>query len=241
MYLTLLMLGDLARAQQRHDQAVAYYDESMGLIRTVGDAAHTAHALLGIACAREAQGRLAEAAPLIRESLELLHTLGDRRVIAACLDALARLALDQGEAERAARLLGAAAGLRESIGAAPAHALFAAPPYPNQFKAAWSEGLSLGYDEAVATALAAENPGAPSASSSAPWPASLTPREREIAVLLTERLTNREIAGRLVISEQTVETHVKRVLSKLELPSRTQVAAWAHRATSGAPGTSNRR
>lgn len=55
----------------------------------------------------------------------------------------------------------------------------------------------------------------------------LTPREREVAVLVAEGLTNREIGERLYISVQTAETHVKRVLTKLGLHSRTQVASWA--------------
>jgi DNA-binding NarL/FixJ family response regulator len=54
----------------------------------------------------------------------------------------------------------------------------------------------------------------------------LTAREREIVSLMTTGLTNREIAERLVITEGTVEVHVKHVLSKLGLRSRTQVAGW---------------
>ena len=55
----------------------------------------------------------------------------------------------------------------------------------------------------------------------------LTPREREIAQLLARGQTNRQIAEQLVISEQTAETHVKRILGKLELRSRHQVAELA--------------
>ena len=54
----------------------------------------------------------------------------------------------------------------------------------------------------------------------------LTTREREIASLVTDGLSNREIADRLVISEGTVEVHVKHILSKLDFRSRTQVATW---------------
>jgi DNA-binding CsgD family transcriptional regulator len=55
---------------------------------------------------------------------------------------------------------------------------------------------------------------------------SLTRREREIAILMAEALSNHEIAERLVINEGTVEVHVKHILAKLGLRSRTQVAAW---------------
>jgi DNA-binding CsgD family transcriptional regulator len=54
----------------------------------------------------------------------------------------------------------------------------------------------------------------------------LTPREREVARLLAEGRSNRQIAERLVITEGTAEVHVKRILSKLGFHSRFQVAAW---------------
>lgn len=57
----------------------------------------------------------------------------------------------------------------------------------------------------------------------------LTPREREILVLLAEGLTNKEMAARLVVSPRTVETHVERVLGKLEVASRSRAIAKALR------------
>jgi DNA-binding NarL/FixJ family response regulator len=47
-----------------------------------------------------------------------------------------------------------------------------------------------------------------------------------VAALVAQGLTNREIAAALVISEGTAEVHVKHILSKLGLKSRSQVAAW---------------
>ena len=48
----------------------------------------------------------------------------------------------------------------------------------------------------------------------------LTQREREVALLNAEGHTNKEIAGRLVISPRTAEEHASNVIKKLELPSR---------------------
>jgi DNA-binding NarL/FixJ family response regulator len=58
------------------------------------------------------------------------------------------------------------------------------------------------------------------------WSGRLTRRELEIAGLLTEGLTNRQIATRLVISTRTVEAHVDHILTKLGMTSRSQVASW---------------
>jgi DNA-binding NarL/FixJ family response regulator len=69
-------------------------------------------------------------------------------------------------------------------------------------------------------AVAAQLPGRQSASDA------LTAREREIASLMANGLSNRDIAERLVISEGTVEVHVKHILDKLGFRSRAQVAGW---------------
>jgi DNA-binding CsgD family transcriptional regulator len=57
----------------------------------------------------------------------------------------------------------------------------------------------------------------------------LTRREREIAGLISAGLTNRAIADRLVLSERTIEGHVRSILGKLRLTNRTELAAWALR------------
>jgi DNA-binding CsgD family transcriptional regulator len=59
--------------------------------------------------------------------------------------------------------------------------------------------------------------------------ASLSPRERDVVALIAQGRSNREIAGELFISEATVKTHVARVLVKLDLRDRTQIAIVAHR------------
>ena len=60
----------------------------------------------------------------------------------------------------------------------------------------------------------------------APNTPQLTPREREVAELVAQGLTNREIAERLFLSERTAQNHVQHILTKLDLSNRSQIAAW---------------
>src|SRR5579864_7540286 len=67
----------------------------------------------------------------------------------------------------------------------------------------------------------------------------LSRREREIAGLVAEGLTNREIARRLFISERTAEGHVEQIRNKLGFTSRSQVASWATQNLGGTPRAAN--
>src|SRR6185503_2281415 len=88
-------------------------------------------------------------------------------------------------------------------------------------------------EAAVAYALAADWPAAENVPSQPDAPVvviqsmGLTRRELEVAALIAQGLTNRLIAAQLVVSEWTIDSHVRHILTKLGFRSRAQVATWA--------------
>jgi len=100
------------------------------------------------------------------------------------------------------------------------------------FHAAWAEGRGLTPEQALATQVSdlPQEPALPPSSLMQPHSstqAALTRREREVLSLLTEGLTNKEIAERLVVSLPTVNTHVASIFNKLEVNSRSAATRYA--------------
>ena len=139
-------------------------------------------------------------------------------------------------ARKAAQLWGAAGALRTKIGVPlqPENRAvldpYLAAARSDLGEAAWqaalAEGRAMSPERAVEYSLAAEEPDSPSRRPARDSGA-LSAREEEVAVLVSQGLTNRQIASELSISEHTIATHITRILKRLGLNSRSRLSAWA--------------
>ena len=221
-------------AQGRIDDVIEMGEAGVAICREAGDPFVLGMLLNSLAEARRRRGELSAAEALVREGIECKHALDDRRGLAALVETLAWIAADRRDAARAATLLGCAQGLRDSMAVpilTPYLAFHRACEERTRamtggaaFDRAFRAGLAMSARDAVDLALGhveARPAPAPVRSSTA-----LSRRELEIARLVAEGLTNREIASRLFISNRTVDTHVTNMLNKLGVGSRTQLARW---------------
>ena len=94
--------------------------------------------------------------------------------------------------------------------------------------APWLRGEAEGLAGRARLALATVDEAPPSVTAGED-PFGLTPRERQVLALLADCRTNREIGQTLYMAEKTASVHVSRILSKLDVRSRTEAAALAHR------------
>jgi predicted ATPase/DNA-binding CsgD family transcriptional regulator len=233
---SLNTLGDVAWARGDHAAARTGYAEALAAGRAIGNPQEVAWSLLGLGHADIRRGDTGAARAALAESLVVRRQVGNRQEIAESLEGLAMLAIAGGHAERAARLFGAAGALRQVGGSPAAHARRATLAEAvaaargvlgeEAFAAAYRAGAALPPDQAMIEALAPAAPALRPAAPPARGPGALTPREREIALRIARGLTNHQIAGELVISERTADTHVAHILAKLGFATRSQVAAW---------------
>jgi len=161
----------------------------------------------------------------------MAHQVDDRVAQFYLLDALGCHAALSGQARRAAQLLGAAHRVRTEAGAnvmpflvprlAQAEASATAALGAARFKAEFEAGGRLGRDAAMDLVL-----GTPARDAASAGTEVLGKRELDVARLVADGLTNRQIGTRLFISERTVDSHVRSILSKLGFSSRAQIAAW---------------
>jgi DNA-binding NarL/FixJ family response regulator len=236
-------LGWIATAQGDHAGARALLGEALTGFRALADERGIADCLVHLGWALQAQGQTLEARRLLRESLGIAWDLRDRTLFAEALDTCATSLLAEHDARGAACLLAAAQAQREIVGVRLSPSVLAevetelasirARIGDQAFAEAWAHGSAMSPEQAIAQASterdveASAPPGIGGTGTSAQGAASpLTHREQEVAVLISQGLTNRQIAERLVITEGTAANHVYHILAKLELSSRAQVAAW---------------
>ncbi|WP_185930917.1 MULTISPECIES: ATP-binding protein [unclassified Streptomyces] len=183
------------------------------------------------------RGERDRAEELLRESLRSQRVIEDHRCFALCAETLAWLAEAEGRHERSARLMAVAGAAWHRMGTSlrglahvaafhdKCEARLRTALGERRYEEARLRGAGLSHGQAVDYAL--EEPATPSEDAARQAGATvLTPRETEVARLVGDGLSNREIAARLVISPRTVEAHVDHILHKLGFTSRTRIAAW---------------
>jgi non-specific serine/threonine protein kinase len=233
-------LGVLARNRGNLDGARAFGEQALEIHRELGDTRNVALVLNNLARVERDASQWTNAVSICAESLGLFRDLTDAWGVSTVLVNLGIMAQQTEDRVLATRLFGAAEALRETatgsafLSVSPselaAHedsALAARSALGEaEFAANWQKGRSLSLDEAVAAGLAIQQ-----SQSVRRGPLEfadpLAAREREVAILVASGHTNRQIGEALVISEWTVDTHVRHILAKLGLRSRAQVAAWA--------------
>jgi non-specific serine/threonine protein kinase len=225
-------------AAGQHEQATACGEEIIALTGPRGESMHRATALMTLGFDAWRRGDPVRAVELQHASLEIKLGLGDRTGTALSLEALAWGVGALGQHKRAAQLLGAAEALWESAGGsiaivapellherenctAAARAALGDRVYALAFRRGTQmlPAQALNEDEYTRRSTRSRQ-----ARSSEATP--LTAREKQIAALLAQGLSNKAIAKTLVIAQRTAETHVANILVKLGLTSRGQVAAW---------------
>ena len=210
--------GDLIAARRWADEAISW---TRGV--------HRARALTTRARIALAQNDPVRADRDAYEALTLADSVGAYLGLSDMLECLAASAGDTGSHRQAARLFGAAAGFRQRAGTvrfaiydaayASGVATVRGALGDSEFDAAWAEGAALSTLEAVAFAKRGRGT---RKRPSAGW-AALTPTEHDVVRLVCEGLANKAIATRLFISPRTVQTHLSRVYTKLDITSRVQL------------------
>ncbi|MDA0562742.1 tetratricopeptide repeat protein [Streptomonospora sp. S1-112] len=218
-------LGVLATQRGDLDVAAEQLDRAMRIFGDMGIAPETARSSAAMGHLDLARGDVSGARRRFAGCLRISAASGRRAAVARALEALAELAVAEEQPERAAALAGVAARLHAGL----------RQPYPRAERVfgavcqtlpaeaaqrAWKSWRTLPLEEVVERAATFPVP-------RRPLPTLLTPREREIAVLVGEEMSNRQIAQHLTISQPTVARHIANIFRKLLITSRAQLADWA--------------
>ncbi|WP_328946336.1 LuxR C-terminal-related transcriptional regulator [Streptomyces sp. NBC_00250] len=226
-----------------YDEAVSAFEQTQRCNIEFGERFALSWTLISRAVAEYGAGENTSAITYTREAIRIAHEFNNPLGLSAALVVLLCSTAADGDLARAAVLLGARRrisrvfGISEFVSDAESALVDTATSQIRQglgetpFEAGGARGFAFDLDTAVDYALGAEEEPVPAAEASAApaEPNPLTAREQQVAELVAQGMSNKQIAAKLVISPRTVEGHVDHVLTKLGLTSRAHVAAWATR------------
>ncbi len=211
--------------------ARAHADESLDILRAVGDRRTYGKALWAAADINADLGDTENAAAQFEESLTLFVEFGDRWFGGIVLVSAAFLAATIGDAERAVRLLAAADAIRTALrvpvwaGFRERHdrelAEMRSALGDDRFSAAWEDGTLISLGATVELVAPARTDAATDAAED------LTGRELEVLALVADGLTDAEVAERLVVSIRTVHAHLRSIYRKIDVRSRSAATRYA--------------
>jgi len=237
--LALMQIGYIHLCAGEAQSASDWFSECAGMCESSGNVWYHAYAQWGLTVVALLRGDHESARRLGCAALRTVRCMDDAMGVVLCLDALAWAAAARREAIRAVTLAVAAEGAWAAIPATPAGPLRAhhdaalgvarAALSDVDYRAAFAKGSAMDQAEAIAFALgeAPQPAPRPEDNRDGASPGRLTRREDDVAVLVARGLSNSQIAGELVISVRTVETHVQHIMDKLGCDTRAQIAAWS--------------
>jgi predicted ATPase/DNA-binding NarL/FixJ family response regulator len=221
-------LGLVAGQEGSLAEAVAISEEALAISRQIGDPTGVYRALRNLAVAAFLGADLPRAEAICTEGLRFSRDQGNHVGIPMWLEGFAALAATSHRNERALRLAGAAAAQRLRMQSAVSRPWAAAIQAivepsrqalgPRRAQEADQAGAALSLEAAIDEALGS--------TAAPPPPQKLSSRELEIARLVADGRSNKEIAAGLFIAPRTAETHVQNIMNKLGLSSRAQIATW---------------
>jgi DNA-binding CsgD family transcriptional regulator len=223
-------------------RAASHFEAAQAILQDLGDPWEVADLQGNLAWYLETKGEISRSAELDRHALEEHHRLGDAWLVQFSLFVAGLHATEISMYVEAARVFCAMEQLRRQTGSAVPFGY--EEDYGRhltsvrrrlgeaKFAAAWAAGESMDLDTAVTEADAIFAAwGRTEASNRAPAAIlhGLSPREMEVLRLVASGMSNRAIADALSISVPTVKVHVRSIMGKLGLDSRTALAAFAIR------------